>query len=1135
MDGYEQSGGPSTSDIQMNHIGLEINVLPNVNGAHEVSQDELERELPFVDDGQIPLGELVSRTVQTIYAELTELAETMPNMSDAARKRTLAEWVVKTKKQVVKLYAVAKWSRDAAVVQKAMNITAFLTDQNQQFEEAIRGLKYAKESLDPARLRNHDLLTSLDVLTTGAYRRLPAVIKEWFVPTPPMTDEEVKKTLANVEDVMRYRLRMIDIIPLEMANYRIADGRVFFTVPSLFNASLCVRGAKTEDGWFFVDVEFLFNVGGDTTIMQDFPRKPTGPLKRLIADEADARLAFFLPVKEQQPAPPGVQVPPPPKLPEGVIDTPLVRVFNFLQMMSLSYQLEILWYQAERLRSLGWADFLTAEMSNDRKTLTLTYWIRKPAASGSGRPSTPRRIGGTLTISITKAEPQPSNSPSPQMPLNYQPRRSATARVLAELQQRSKLGERNCPSDTPESLFFDVRWEPQPNALGITVPAEAVRISPEELKVDPNDLDVVAMLQKVITCHARAILTVFQYAMQNGPTRNVFAHPDAIKLVVEDNSVHLRVHLCADEIVIVTIDSRTGRLNMRDTGDLAASSRAPRFMAISEILNNNPLLLPETLARLRITTITDLAVQKAEYLGLQCYRTRNFPPAELQKLGPTARGRLYIQLSMFPKHYLVLVITDEEFRFALISMKQLDDKYNSLELVDIGWLDVKRIHESDATLPADSKTKGPARLPRTAPAPEPGSPASFRLDSRVLRELYAYCCARVAYTKVEAQFKTRKIPYTYVTLPSGRALSATLHGLQSSLTHSIPLFCVQSSDILSGAPAKEAAMSNIRVIPLHWWADRQVQVVTCVKLKYVQQPVGKRASSSSSIIRPSKRIIYDSSQAMVSFLSEDVETCVEEFLEEWAKVSKMVVIAREVAQMATDKRWAGVRLLSFDLQTVELAYAPDYSVSITCTDQLSLTGGTYQLRFSRPREQSEDATVKRPNPHAEVEPFMRNILRHGRLGPSLRQLVELLQNSLPVVLQLEAIRSAAEQTGDSVDTFSKSAGWFRVLYSDLRHALDFRLMKGARILVHDASHSIFQGGDEGRRSSADSFFELLSVLQPIPEFSKTVDEVVRHVKSHHPRNLVCAVEIGIICDRVTVMTVGRLLHERILSRVPRST
>jgi mediator of RNA polymerase II transcription subunit 14 len=41
-------------------------------------------------------------------------------MSDSARKRTLADWVVRTKKQVVKLLVVTKWSRDAGTVQKCM-------------------------------------------------------------------------------------------------------------------------------------------------------------------------------------------------------------------------------------------------------------------------------------------------------------------------------------------------------------------------------------------------------------------------------------------------------------------------------------------------------------------------------------------------------------------------------------------------------------------------------------------------------------------------------------------------------------------------------------------------------------------------------------------------------------------------------------------------------------------------------------------------------------------------------------------------------------------------------------------------------------------------------------------------------
>lgn len=65
----------------------------------------------------------------------------------------------------------------------------------------------------------------------------------------------------------------------------------------------------------------------------EFPRTPSGHLKRNITDEADARLAFYLPPDE--PPPPGVEAPPRPQLPEGVIDAPLVRVFNFLRKFNL--------------------------------------------------------------------------------------------------------------------------------------------------------------------------------------------------------------------------------------------------------------------------------------------------------------------------------------------------------------------------------------------------------------------------------------------------------------------------------------------------------------------------------------------------------------------------------------------------------------------------------------------------------------------------------------------------------------------------------------------------------------------------------------------------------------------------------
>jgi mediator of RNA polymerase II transcription subunit 14 len=77
---------------------------------------------------------------------------------------------------------------------------------------------------------------------------------------------------------------------------------------------------------------------------------------------------------------------------------------------------------------------------------------------------------------------------------------------------------------------------------------------------------------------------------------------------------------------------------------------------------------------------------------------------------------------------------------------------------------------------------------------------------------------------VEQQLKLRGIPYTHVNPPAGKAPSRALAHLQSSLAHSVPALCVQASHILSGVPAAEAAMSNIRVVPLNWWSEKKAQV-----------------------------------------------------------------------------------------------------------------------------------------------------------------------------------------------------------------------------------------------------------------------------------------------------------------------
>ncbi|TDL22587.1 MED14-domain-containing protein [Rickenella mellea] len=1137
----------------------------------EPSLEELERELHIVDDGQIPLGELLSRVMQSIYAELTEMAETLPNASDAARKRTLADWVVKTKKQVVKLIAVMKWSRDAASVQKAMNITAFLMDQNRQFEDVINGITFVKESLAPARLRNHDLLTSLDVLTTGSYLRLPTIIKKIFIPPTPLTDEEVAQTLRDMEALIRFRLRMSEVLPIEMSRYHITDGRVHFAAPGLFQTSLCLRGAQKEDGWFFVDVKFLHNVGGESTEIQEFPREPSSIMKRHIADEADGRLGYYLPLPADALPPPEVEVPPRPQLPLGTVDAPLVRLFNFLQMMSLSYQLEILFFQAQRIRALGWAEFLTLEKSPDSKSFTASYWIR-PKPPGRPQPQQNRIpipfAGGRLTVSIVELHASAKAGGGAA--------RTPKDRVLFELLKRSRMGEGR-PSDEVESLRLDVKWEPTKGALGEVIPKEEEVLGEGELEVDSQNLDFEALLRKAIAKHARSLLTVYQFKLRHHPQWHaVFSPPGEVEIVSENDSVVLRVHLCAEEMVIVSIDPRTGRLALRDTGDLAAAGRGPRFAIISDRINDYPPVIYDALVRLRYNTITEVVEQKASYLGLQCFRTRNISREELAKCGPDARAHLFIQLANFPRHYLVLVITDQEFRYALISVQILaDTPQANMVMEDIGWLDVQRIHGGNISIRerdhSDAHGKG-MNVPRAE---------SFRLETEVLRELYAYCCARVSYTKVELQLKLRGIPYTHVN-PTPRDWSGS--DTRSALAQAVPALCVQSRDILAGAPAAEAAMPNIRVIPLNWWARKSSQqVVTCVKLKYVQQPVGKRAGArgAGSVIRPSKRIIYDTREAVVSFLSENVDTCVDEFLEEWARVSKMVVIAREVAQMSKRKGWDDVRLLSFDLQTVEFAYAMDFTVSITTyTDPAVPSSSSYALSFGR-----ASSTTNMPsntNPHADAEPFLSRILHHAHLAPSLHELVSVLRDSLPVALALDTIahshdESLARQNAVAmVDTFAKAAGWWRVLYGDLRHALDFRLMRNRRVAIIDAAFALVQNVPAAGRpststsatpakptttqapnatasSSTDAVSIVstttkpqpksrLGVLQPILGFRDLANEALKEaatILSSFPStpgnagslDRVAQIDVGIICSVDVVQTVAQCLHKRVLSRL----
>jgi len=223
------------------------------------------------------------------------------------------------------------------------------------------------------------------------------------------------------------------------------------------------------------------------------------------------------------------------------------------------------------------------------------------------------------------------------------------------------------------------------------------------------------------------------------------------------------------------------------------------------------------------------------------------------------------------------------------------------------------------------------------------------------------------------------------------------------------------------------------------------------------------------------------------------------------------------------------------------------------------------------------------NPHDDAEPFFRDILQqgndskgHSRLAPSLHRLVALLRETLPVVVELEAIRRDEEKRNRVIDTFPKAVGWYRLLYGDLRyvylaadvrtclivfpfrHALDFRLMTKQRIAILDGSYSLhpssssFAGptsvtkppisssstntttpvaNSTPKKSNARTFGESShGVLQPIPYFREIIAEVAMEGlrRGDIRPGKIARVDSGVVCECAAVHKLSRAIHSRVV-------
>ncbi|ORX58215.1 MED14-domain-containing protein [Hesseltinella vesiculosa] len=575
----------------------------------------------------VPLRLLIGKMISKSYSELMTLTDTLPSMSDVERKRQILYYITHTRKQFLKL----------------MNIMAYLANQNRMFQESVDYLHKIHAELPGARVRNFDILTAVDVLTTGTYQRMPTKIQD-MLPPPPLTDEQVLETFDKMNDELRLRMLTKEALPVTMKNYRIENGRIYFHVNNEFEVSMTLMGNVDQRKWWIVSLDILVqptNTGSAAEV--DITLNDTQ--KQRLRTNAQTQLT---PPENDQ------------------LFFPLVNVYDYLHLFCLNMQLEILYMQATMMAKTRWMDQLKVHMNSARTSLTLIYWG-----------------GGTQT----------SHWGSPQESVEAQKLALTVRDEWKGLIQKSGLGASVALADLDDQaktkVFASLKY---PKTLLITLWNGDKDLHSDGPLLDASKLNVEQLLLHVTAFHRQSILAKFHQLLD---TQTTFLEENGLRFIdksdqQDTHSQPLTVQFRPDRYVHIDVDSRTGRVKTSETGRHRGDGDL-KLRSLEDRLNTDPTNLARHLVWLRSEVVISEIVSLAKQLHWQPFHpsqmllqpddmTKLFddpdplPPSSSTATAPRVKTAypahcVFLQFTQFEDWYLVMAVIHNEFQASLCCLR----------------------------------------------------------------------------------------------------------------------------------------------------------------------------------------------------------------------------------------------------------------------------------------------------------------------------------------------------------------------------------------------------------------------------------------------------------------------------------
>ncbi|WVR03276.1 hypothetical protein IAU60_000267 [Kwoniella sp. DSM 27419] len=978
-------------------------------------------------------------------------------------------------------------------VADARRIAHFMGHQNKQHEDAVEHVRHVTKVVEGLRERNPDLLTALALLASGTYHRLPTSVTEPFAPKPPLTNGSIVTLLNRLNRHIRYRLRCLDYVPPEITIDDVSNGQVHLSGggPNGWKARMTVVGFKDESRWWLTGVEWCWaskqkgvdDPGGEPLGGELGRKRFEGEERQGILDLAN--MEVLAPRDEDQRRDPdsmshtvgsaanavnaeggvtttieesadgesnGVRT-----SEKAVVGSPLVRIYNFLQHLSLSYQLELLFQQAMALSQGKWRGQLLVEIDRTTKTLKVKYWLRprpvqapqQPQQAAVGkRPPPPLStnaartpmVGGILSISLAESD-------SPRTDLDS---------LLGEISSGGVTS-----TERVVRLQLTTKWEIGEIGTGGGLKAgESVDSGLQ--RSDPTSLDFEEILFSSTRAHAAHLTRAhtstllssprFIQTLINQPSFREADNPsDPLPLILV---IPLPSRKSLSNLTI-GVSALNGLIEIGDDGAAGNEARLGRVKLATASINEGKTRLADDIGRLTVAVVMENMEDQMRQLGWKPTRRLALRSQDLAKADLHPATTIFVPLPASTEYYFIAKISPLGLSYDLLRVTRVpleNGLGRAMKLaigertnLDLGKIRLRRRGLNDASDPSSSSAG-----------------ALFEISNRDLRDMFVLANALVAQRTIEQQLQDRMIPFT-AQYPPDAGPGAPRS--KSPLAGMIPTLCVDVRDLLkdgkNGGAAIEVALPRVGMQIEGWWTGGRCEVTTIVQLRpqssMSQASPGARADGvASSETIQSDGISFDPATSVVTFRAREIERCVPAFLEQWERLSKVIVVAGEVNRLNKLDAFSDVRMLSFDLRTATLSYAEGYIASITYTP----TNDSYQVVLSTAADDNSrnqidkqagtdlnpsETTPERPsNPHSAIAPLLSARLNELTAVPSerrkpgavAREFIGLLRGTLPFLLKTEALK----QMGWGLVVLG--ASWYRLVkdHEGKRYAMDVSLL-----------------------------------------------------------------------------------------------